>query len=248
MNSRSESYKTPIHHMHFCPSMFQHLQPRPAQTTDAGAPRCVVSQVSWPREIAWQPTELRWPQGQMDMDLFVGKRDFVPPRQKGAFVVSGWLLDRNVFFSVTTKLLHLQEGQVSKPKKTKMCLMLNYRNFQNVQSISTCNVHSVPWWEVSDLAVVLATCPPRRSTKNSAGRGEVLVVVSWETPLFRSGALKKHEKGWIHYSSPNLMIGGFQSCWGFQGGVTRLRSGERIFPVLIAGLLGKAAIFGKGLT
>ena len=98
MNSRSESYKTPIHHMHFCPSMFQHLQPRPAQTTDAGAPRCVVSQVSWPREIAWQPTELRWPQGQMDMDLFVGKRDFVPPRQKGAFVVSGWLLDRNVFF------------------------------------------------------------------------------------------------------------------------------------------------------
>jgi len=80
------------------------------------------------------------------------------------------------------------------------------------------------------------------------GGANFWIVVSWETPLFRSGALKKHEKGWIHDSSPNLMMGGFQSCWGFQGRVTRLRSGERIFPVLIAGLLGKAAIFGKGLT
>lgn len=69
------------------------------QPADAAAPRCVVSQVSWPREIAWQPTESRWPQRQRTNGCtdFVGKwYGFCRPQEKGAFVtfvvIGSWLV------------------------------------------------------------------------------------------------------------------------------------------------------------
>lgn len=183
--------------------------------------------------------------------------DFVAPKKKELlllllWLVRGWLVDEQKWdFFMIAQFLRLQNATTFFKGKIKMCLMLHYQHFQNAQSISKCNVHSVPWWKVSDLAVVLATCPPRRSRKKTARGGgcEFLDCCLLGNAFVSLWCPEKNTKrGWIHDSSPNLMMGGFQSCWGFQGRVTKLRSGERIFPVLIARLLGKAAIFGKGLT
>lgn len=109
--------------------------------------------------------------------FFAGKwYGFCRPQEKGAFVT--FVVIGSLLVGWRQKWDFFHHSAVLAPSKCnnlfqgKMCLMLHYQHFQNVQSISTCNVHSVPWWEVSDLAVILATCPPRRSRKKTARGGE----------------------------------------------------------------------------